>query len=1133
MQEQVIRIDSPNFSFLERHDPLLLRYAAQAERYVFDDPNTSLIKVRQFAEHLAKIAAAKANVTVFPDDSFLDIINSLYNRGLLSNDLSQVFHSIRKTGNMAVHAHQDMRSEALQMLRLSLKLGVWLHRSFGGQKNFKAAFVPPPNPLEAEQALKDELNRLRDELSQQRQATSEIEQNAEFDRLRRLEAEEASTKAYDELTTALDLAEESESKLAEEKERFDSMLQAAQTEAQQQQPEVIETAVQEAYVASESLDLDEADTRRLIDDQLREAGWIVDTRALTHKKGARPQKGRYMAISEWPTTSGPADYVLFCGLRVMGVVEAKRKRKDVIGAMEQAKRYSRDVQVLYDEQLVMPGSSEYKVPFLFSTNGRPYLKQLATKSGIWFLDGRRTTNHPRALGGWYSPKGLMGLMDQDHEIADQTLQQEPSDYLSLRSYQHDAIHAAEAAIIRGERQALLAMATGTGKTRTCIALVYRLIKAKRFRRVLFLVDRSALGEQSANAFKDVRLENLQSFTDIYDVKELGDVAIDDDTRLHIATIQSLMKRLLYPSDDTQRLSVDQYDCIIIDECHRGYTLDKEMSEHELGYRSESDYISKYRRVVDHFDAVKIGLTATPALHTTEIFGKPVYTYSYRQAVIDGWLVDHEPPVRIITALAEDGMTWEQGAPMQTYDVKTGQQDMFNVPDEVTLEIDSFNRRVVTEPFNRVVCEELVKHIDIDEAGKTLVFCATDAHADLVVGLLKEAFDAQYGGIDDDAVQKITGATDKPLSAIRRYKNETNPKIAVTVDLLSTGIDVPEIVNIVFLRRVRSRILFEQMLGRATRLCPDIDKEVFRIFDAVDIYSALEAYNSMKPVVANPNISFTQLASELARVDNDMARAEITDQFKAKLQRRIHRMADKTHRDLFVAAADMQPEDFASAVGSWNPDQLNDYLKSHPDVAEVLDRSIGGGGKLIISEHEDEVREVAHGYGESKKPEDYLESFRSYVQNNMNTIPALMVVTQRPRDLSRAELKTLKLELDKAGFTEIGLRTAWHDAKNEEIAASIIGFIRQSALGSPLLPYEQRVDRALKRILGSHAWTKAQRNWLQRIGKQMEKETIVDHEAFEHGQFKAHGGFARINKVFDGGLEQVLESLHDSLWQDAA
>jgi type I restriction enzyme R subunit len=184
----------------------------------------------------------------------------------------------------------------------------------------------------------------------------------------------------------------------------------------------------------------------------------------------------------------------------------------------------------------------------------------------------------------------------------------------------------EDGLAAGLREQLLAMATGTGKTRTCIGLSYRLVKAKRFRRILFLVDRTALGDQASNAFKDVKLENLQSFTEIYDVKELGDIVPDADTRLHIATIQGMVKRLLFADENTPSFPVDLYDAIVVDECHRGYILDQEMSEAEMTFRSEEDYISKYRRVLDHFDAVKIGLTATPALHTAEIFGKPVYQF---------------------------------------------------------------------------------------------------------------------------------------------------------------------------------------------------------------------------------------------------------------------------------------------------------------------------------------------------------------------------------------------------------------------------------------------------------------------------------------------------------------------------
>jgi len=178
-----------------------------------------------------------------------------------------------------------------------------------------------------------------------------------------------------------------------------------------------------------------------------------------------------------------------------------------------------------------------------------------------------------------------------------------------------------------------------------------------------------------------------------------------------------------------------------------------------------------------------------------------------------------------------------------------------------------------------------------------------------------------------------------------------------------------------------------------------------------------------------------------------------------------------------------------------------------------------------------VVEVAHGYGEHEKPQDYLQSFADYIKANINTIPALMIVTTRPRDLTRKELRELKLILDQEGYSETALRTAWKDATNQEIAASIIGFIRQSALGSPLLSYRERVDRAMKAILTSRSWTGPQRKWLERIGKQLMQETIVDREALNSGQFMAQGGFNRLNKIFEGHMEEILGEIGEQLWQD--
>jgi len=1110
---------SPNFAFLKAHDLHLVRLGSQAEQYFSHDPNTCLIKLRQFGELLAQLVAARAGLYDDPGETQINLLRRLDGQGAVGGQALDLFHTLRTAGNQATHSFAGEHGTALNNLKHARTLGIWFHRSYGRSPQFKAGpFIPPADPAQETAALKQELARLRSEVEAQRSsAEAAIAAAAEATELQQVTEE---------------LLKESESREEATQAKLAS-IQAATIAAPQQE---VQATIASAQAAGFTLDLDEPQTRQLIDAQLRAAGWEADTEELRYSRGVRPQKGRSLAIAEWPTADGRADYALFVGLQAVAVVEAKRQRKDVYGAIDQAKRYSRGYIIKGDETLPSGPWGEYQVPFVFATNGRPYLKQLETKSGIWFCDLRRPENLRRAIGGWYSPAGLVDSLANDLDEASERLEAEPYDYdFGLWDHQVRAIQAVESALAQDQRDILLAMATGTGKTKTCIALVYRLLKTKRFRRILFLVDRSALGEQASNAFKDTRMESLQTFADIFDIKELKDTAPDRDTKVHIATVQSFVKRLLYPSEGSPPITTDQYDCIVVDECHRGYLLDRELSDSELTFRDFNDYVSKYRRVLEYFDAVKVGLTATPALHTTEIFGDPVFTYSYREAVIDGWLIDHEPPHRIITALSEDGITWQPGDDVAYYDPKTGQLDLVHAPDEIQIEVEQFNRRVITEEFNRVVCEELANHIDPTLSGKTLIFCVNNDHAILVTKLLKQAFQERYEDIEDDSVAIITGAVDKPLEQIRRYKNELNPKVAVTVDLLTTGIDVPAICNLVFLRRVKSRILYSQMLGRATRRCDDIGKEVFQIFDAVNLYATLAAVSDMKPVVANPNISFTQLIDELKTVSEPQAVTEILDQITAKLQRKRRHLSD-TSRDTLEGLAGMPVDEVIQHLRQSSPDEAATWLKQRREIAEILDRREGGGQPVLVSYHADELRRVERGYGVSEsgeaygRPEDYLDSFKRFIETNLNQMPALLVVTQRPRELTRAQLKELRAALDAAGYSETMLRSAWRDATNQDIAASIIGHIRQAALGDALVPHKERVDRALKQILESQRWTAPQRKWLERIGQQLKQETVVDKAALDQGQFKTQGGFKRINKVFGGQLEQVLTDLNDQIWQ---
>jgi type I restriction enzyme, R subunit len=1115
-----------NFRFLEVHDPQLVRLGLLAEKYFPDDPNTCLLKLRQLAELLAQLMAARVGLFIAPEEGQYELLGRLRDSGVLPRDVAQLFGEVRRTGNEANHQFAGDHRTALNVLRITWQLALWYHRTFAERDYRSGPFIPPKAPADEGAELKAQLaaqEKALAEYQQSHQATAAELQAAQA----KLAAAQTDQHVWEQLATD---TEQANAALA-------AKLELLQAQAAAASATPIATVAAAASKAATYVELDEPATRELIDAQLRAAGWEADSKGLTYAKGARPEKGANRAIAEWPTKSGPADYILFLGLTPVATVEAKRKSVDVAGALQQATRYSEDLTQVGD--CTSPGGpwGKHQVPFIFSTNGRPYLKQIAAKSGIWFRDVRRKTNHARPLDGWYSPEGLVAALKQDVDQSETKLKNEGFEYgFHVRPYQKTAIQAVEQGVAEGQRSMLLAMATGTGKTKTCIALIYRLLKTQRFNRVLFLVDRTALGEQAANAFKETRMENLNVFADVFGIKELVDQDPDTATKVHIATVQSMVQRLAAPDAADEPIPVDRYDCIIIDECHRGYLLDRELSDTELGFRGFEDYVSKYRRVIEYFDAVKVGLTATPALHTVEIFGRPVFNYSYREAVLDGYLVDHEPPIRIKTELSTQGIKWRVGEEVARYNPETQQVELFNTPDELNFDIDDFNRKVLTESFNRVVCQEVAKEIDPNAKQKTLIFCATDLHADMVVNLLKKALQDKYGEVDDEAVVKITGAADKPLSLIRKFKNETLPNIAVTVDLLTTGIDVPEICNLVFLRRVNSRILFDQMLGRATRLCPDIGKETFRIFDPVGQYEALKGLTAMAPVVVNPGISFTTLMKELASVDHGDQQAVVLEQFIAKLQRKKRRLDDKDKGD-FEAVCGLPPETFIAKLREMKPADVAAWFTQNPGLGEILDRTKAGPGQaVLISGHDDKVTSVTRGYGDGKPPQAYLDEFTAFIKNSGNQIPALTAVLKRPRELTRKELKLLLAALDAAGYSESSLTSAWRDVTNQEIAARILGFIRAAALGDPLVPYEERVAKAVQKIEAKHKLSKPQRDWLKVIAEQTKANLLVDRAALDEPDLifrRDGGGFSKLNKLFEGKLEQVLDEFNEALWPPAA
>jgi len=423
---------SPNFLHLQSYDEQLFRLGVLAERYFPEDPNTALLKLRQLGELLAQQTASRFGLELRIEETQQVLLRRLEAEGCLDREIAGLFHVLRRKGNLANHEMQGDHATALKTLRLAWQLGVWFHRTFSDPEFRSGPFQPPPPPTAGDQALREQQE------WEQRAMAVEADKTALVVRLAELQAAAS---------------------------RQGNGAMAALRQASQQ--------------AAQRLELSEAATRELIDAQLRQAGWEADSIRLRYSAGTRPQKNRNLAIAEWPTSGGPADYVLFVGLTPMAAVEAKRANKDVAGVLPRAQRSCRHFQPSEEMELsasVWGAEAEFLIPFAFSSNGRPFLRQLRTKSGIWFRDLRRPTNLAVPLEGWYSPEGLRQLARQDIDSAEEKLRREAFSFgFPLRPDQR------------------------------------RALKTGRFRRVLFLVDREEQGER----------------------------VLESDTRVHIAADETL------------------------------------------------------------------------------------------------------------------------------------------------------------------------------------------------------------------------------------------------------------------------------------------------------------------------------------------------------------------------------------------------------------------------------------------------------------------------------------------------------------------------------------------------------------------------------------------------------------------
>ena len=631
-------------------------------------------------------------------------------------------------------------------------------------------------------------------------------------------------------------------------------------------------------------------TRKIrIDQQLRAVGWNI----IPCSDGMNLPDLTNHAIEEFQTNNGPADYALVVNGKLLAVIEAKKLDVGAANVLEQAKRYSRGALNTLGEW------DGYHIPFLYSSNGEL----------IWHLDVRNNVNLSRQIYGFHTPEALATMFNSFKEPAIKWLKDKPINTPGLRPYQKKAIEAFEEGISDGKRLMLLAMATGTGKTYTTVNLVYRMLASNYAKRILFLVDRKSLAAQAVTAFASFDTPRNIKFKDEYELysqrfrkEDFEDDAYDptalpnsyltipDSTKtfLYICTIQRMAINLYGSAgafgddeeneNDAETLPIPShaFDLIIADECHRGYT---------------SKETNVWRNVLNHFDAVKVGLTATPASHTVAYFNKPIFNYPLQQAIDEGYLVDYDA-VAIKSDVLMNGAFLKEGEQVGIIDTETGREQIDQLEDEREFTSTEIEEKITAPDTNHKIIEEFKKYTDDWEERtgrfqKTLIFASIDiamiSHADRLVGICKTVFNR-----GDDFVAKITGSptVDRPLKKIREFRNRPDPKIVVTVDMLSTGVDIPSLEFIVFLRPVKSRILWEQMLGRGTRRCDEIGKTHFVIFDCFNgtliKYFKNASYNFRIDPPGVETVTIKELIERIYNNEDRKANAK-------RLAKRLHRI----------------------------------------------------------------------------------------------------------------------------------------------------------------------------------------------------------------------------------------------------
>ncbi len=910
--------------------------------------------------------------------------------------------------------------------------------------------------------------------------------------------------------------------------------------------------------------------REKIDQLLSQAGWVLQDREAFDRNAALG-----VAVREFPFPAGFCDYLLFIDGKAAGVIEAKKAGVTLSGVAEQSARYMAKLPehlASWDELLIYDYES--------------------TGDEIFFRNLRDPKPRSRRLFAFHRPETLHDWVRQPDTLRERLRHMPPLDSRGLRDCQIDAIHGLEAALAEDKPRSLIQLATGAGKTFTACSFSYRLIREAGAKRILFLVDRNNLGDQTLREFQAFQPPGAANrFTDTYIVQHLHSHRLDPDAKVVITTIQRLYSMLRgqeLPEEDEEAsgferwqgedgeplpiaynpdIPIETFDFIVTDECHRSiYGL--------------------WRQVLEYFDAFIIGLTATPSKHTLGFFNQNlVAEYPYERSVADGVNVGYEI-YRIRTRVTQEGgkvETDEAGFQVPVRDKRTRKvryeqldADLEYTARELDRSVVNPNQiRTVLQTYKDRVFTELFRGRTGKWLPKTLIFAKDDNHAEEIVLAVREVF-----GEGNDFAKKITyrNTGEDPKSLIKAFRISPFPRVAVTVDMVATGTDIKPVEVLIFMRDVKSEGYYEQMKGRGVRTIPDADlhavtpdaktKTRFVLIDAVGVSETKK--NASQPLERRKSVSFDTLLEQIAMGRRD---EDALSSLAARLAALDRKLGEEDRARIIEATGGKAPRDLANGLldaidtdkqqaaveaahgPAPTPEQEGAVIRELTDTAcrpfdkpavRTLLKDIKQKTDIVIDEiTTDELTSAGF---DIKQAEQTIASFKQFIADNRDELTALQILYNQPQGRQRLTYAAIRELVQRLTDPPHYLTTAnvWQayrrldaarvrGAPVDEQLTEVVSLVR-FALGQTdvLEPFSTVVERRFNLWLGrekkaGRSYTPEQEAWLRAIAAFIAANAEIAPRDFQDVPSLADkGGILQARKVLGTGLNDMLEDLQEAL-----